>query len=70
MLTIAAWKEMIEDIRFEKEFCKNQPKSEYVDLYLGTLAAICFTPIVIAVDVIILPFEIGYFFFERWIKKG
>lgn len=73
MLTIGTWKSMIWDIKDLKEYkgwySGNYVNEESLKLYLQLLILIPFTPIIVIADILILPFEIIYYFFKKWIKR-
>ena len=73
MLTISVWKSMLCDIKDLKR-CNDLYVGHYVDelslkLYLQLLILIPFTPIIVIADLLIIPFEISYYSFNKWIKR-
>lgn len=66
MLTKGLWVNTIEDFEWYEEH--NCRKDEVV-FFIGFIALILFSPVSLLIDLTLLPFEIAYYFFCRWIEK-
>lgn len=74
MITKCLWVEVLHDI-LDLKALHEIYKEHYVDkksleIYLQVLFIIPITPLTVLFDLLISPFEIGYYFFHKWIVKG
>ena len=68
MLSIKNWEEFI----FEFGWQKDRMHREYnwqLKLYMNLLMTVGLTPVLLIVDLLIFPFEIGYVIFKKIISK-
>lgn len=67
MIVRFLWEEMIDEIRWFKEYPK--VSEDRLELF-GKLLCVCFiTPVALFIDILLLPFEIGYYFFNKWLDN-
>ncbi len=67
MITKTKWKELLWDIDYEKKhtwFCENNPTK----LYIRMLLLILLTPVFAVIDILLFPFEIGLYFFNKYMR--
>ena len=66
MITKKYWSEILSDWEYCKETCDVAWKDEFIlRLYITFIGLIVVTPIIVILDLLLLPFEIGYYFFKR-----
>lgn len=64
------WEELLYDIKWFKNHKNTSWQSEEsLQLYIGLLCLSILTPIVGIFDLLLLPLEIGYYFFKKWTNQ-
>lgn len=67
MITKQNWKEYIIALKVFKEY--GEFNKEILDMYINTIITIIITPLAICLDILLLPFEIGFIIFKKIMKK-
>ena len=69
MLTKTIWRDALFDLKMRKYTYKKGDREYDIFLFIG----ICLLPLAsllcIFTDLLFLPFEIGFYFFEKWLEK-
>lgn len=65
MIIKSLWKDSLDEICWRK----SSVMYDDVNVYLGLICLGILTPIIGIVDLILLPFEIGFYFFKKWINQ-
>ena len=69
MITKSMWEEFLFVLKWQKEHYNEFIQDKDVMLYF----LLCLLPILsvisILLDLLLLPFEIGYYFFKKWIRS-
>ena len=69
MIIKSLWEGHLAEIRWHKKHKTYLLVSNDVDAYIAVICLVILTPIIGIVDLILLPFEIGFYFFKKWINQ-
>lgn len=69
MITKSIWEDCLFDLKWQKEHCSRYSKKDDAILYFSLCVLPLISVIFILIDLLLLPFEIGFYFFEKWLKN-
>ncbi len=69
MIIKSLWKELVFDIQTYKGDKQLYRQDVILQLYMSLVFLVILTPIMIVIDLLLLPLEICYYFFAKWIRK-
>lgn len=68
MITKNAWEELLWKMKCAKEHPYAWQDWEINDMYLNLIILIVGSPLVILLDIVLAPFEIGLYFFNKYMR--
>ena len=74
MITKCMWEDVLLEIlnlkALHEIYVEHYVDKKSLEMYAKVLLLIPITPFTVLFDLLISPFEIGYYFFHKWIVKG
>lgn len=69
MITKSIWEDCLADLKWQKNCSNSKLRENEILLFAGLCVLPLLTPILILFDLLLLPFEIGFYFFKKWLRS-